>query len=791
MSKAYSNKALPAGTVLREWRLEQVLGVGGFGIVYKGRGIYFDELVAIKEYFPSSISEREEDDTVVPIDSDAEEVHALGLKKFVEEAKLLWNLSTPTRHPNIVSVRSLFEIHGTAYMVMDFEDGMSLSKLLKDGKRWNEASLTAMFRPIAEGLDRAHRVGVLHRDIKPPNILINDDGRPVLIDFGSARFESGEATSTSVTFHTPPYAAIEQYVRTYDQGPWTDVYALGVVLYQCITGDKPPEVLERMHGGLGKPLSEGDWPGYSKKFLAAVDAAMVVKPTERPQSIPKWLAMFDGPDMPVAVKQSEPEPEPEFDSEATVVGSFEPEIVPVAPPADFASDKIETPVPSDPNEVKFKRAGEDTQTGKKIAEPAAPAEAPPAEVLKTKGKKGKEEAPPPEPEIMPETEVAPEPEVAPEQVVKSAPPPPAKPGDAAPKKKMSPALLGGVAAAVLVVAAGGWYFTSGSGDGVTVDEGLTAEVAPVIAEPIDIEASGGVAQAVKTLADEATAAKASAAAQKVLTDAATQLATMDEALKKLAADPAQAAAVKTRQADMDKVAMKAGADFAAVLIGEADGRVARLARDLPWADPRRANAAANESPAHQAAARKVRLSLSGLRAASTEAGAAADVAAALTAAQKALAQSGAYNSAVARAYRVKASPTAETTTAAAATAEPTTAAAPASDSGTKGQADELFPAKYRTFQSVVREARGVADDVIELGRGSEPGSDASQDAKDGYRIRQQNVQTARNYVSYLDTLVNSMRGDRSEREVDENISNAQETRRYLQQLREASRAARR
>src|SRR6478609_7913380 len=177
MSKAYSNKALPPGTVLREWRLEDVLGVGGFGIVYKARGIYFDELVAIKEYFPSSISERDAEDTVVPIDSDAEEVHALGLKKFVEEAKLLWNLSTPSRHPNIVSVRSLFEIHGTAYMVMDFEDGVSLSRLLKKGHRFNEASLSGLIKPIAEGLERAHRVGVLHRDIKPPNILINEDGR--------------------------------------------------------------------------------------------------------------------------------------------------------------------------------------------------------------------------------------------------------------------------------------------------------------------------------------------------------------------------------------------------------------------------------------------------------------------------------------------------------------------------------------------------------------------------------------------------------------------------------------
>src|SRR6185369_11356713 len=165
MSQAYSNKALPLGTVLREWRLEQVLGVGGFGIVYKGRGIYFDELVAIKEYFPSSISDRRDGDTVVPTDSAAEEVHALGLKKFVEEAKLLWNLSKPTRHPNIVSVRTLFEIHGTAYMVMDFEDGVPLSDLLKKRKKFSEAELMNLVRPIGEGLDRAHRVGVLHRDI--------------------------------------------------------------------------------------------------------------------------------------------------------------------------------------------------------------------------------------------------------------------------------------------------------------------------------------------------------------------------------------------------------------------------------------------------------------------------------------------------------------------------------------------------------------------------------------------------------------------------------------------------
>src|SRR5919107_1277731 len=339
MSKAYSNKALPPGTVLREWRLEEVLGVGGFGIVYKARGIYFDELVAIKEYFPSSISERDEDATVVPIDSDSEEVHALGLKKFVEEAKLLWNLSTPSRHPNIVSVRSLFEIHGTAYMVMDFEEGMSLSRMLKQGRRFNERSLWNILRPIAEGLERAHRVGVLHRDIKPPNILINEDNRPVLIDFGSARFEAAEATSTKVTFHTPPYAAIEQYVRTNPHGPWPDIYALAVVLYECVTGEKPPEVLERLHAGLGKPLSEGKWPGYSKRFLAAVDAAMTVKPEERPQSIGDWLAMFG---------KTAGQSTDEADDEATRFYAAQvaaEDIVPVPPTPNKAP--VETGVPDD------------------------------------------------------------------------------------------------------------------------------------------------------------------------------------------------------------------------------------------------------------------------------------------------------------------------------------------------------------------------------------------------------------------------------------------------------------
>ena len=526
MSKPYSNKALPAGTILREWRLEDVLGVGGFGIVYKGRGIYFGELVAIKEYFPSSISERDAEDTVVPIGSDVEEVHALGLKKFVEEAKLLWNLSTPTRHPNIVSVRSLFEIHGTAYMVMDFEEGMSLSRMLKQGRRFNERSLWNILRPIAEGLERAHRVGVLHRDIKPPNILINEDNRPVLIDFGSARFEAAEATSTTVTFHTPPYAAIEQYVRTYPQGPWTDVYALGVVMYECVTGEKPPEVLERLHAGLGKPLAAGKWPGYSKRFLQTVDAAMVVKPDERPQSISDWLGMF-GKKVGLGADAAD------SDDEATqfFAGQVEtPAIVPVPPTPDVdPKAPVETGVPDDPKEAKFKLAGQETGSSKKLKADKAEKKLNRRRVVDTS-----EEAP--EPDEEPAIPLA---------AKKKAEP-------AGEKKKPNMAMIAGAAVAVLAVAGVGAYALSGGGSEPVASESQIA------AAPDNSAAAAAALGTAEMSAEANAAAEAENAAANVA--AAEQAADdSDAAAEALRAERAKAAAAEAKLAAIRKAAVKSAA----------------------------------------------------------------------------------------------------------------------------------------------------------------------------------------------------------------------------------------
>jgi len=758
MSKAYSTKALPPGTVLREWRLEEVLGVGGFGIVYKGRGIYFGELVAIKEYFPSSISERNEDDTVVPVDSDSEEVHALGLKKFVEEAKLLWNLSTPTRHPNIVNVRSLFEVHGTAYMVMDFEDGVSLSRMLKRGDKFNESSLANLIKPIAEGLERAHRVGVLHRDIKPPNILVNEDGRSVLIDFGSARFESADATSTKVTFHTPPYAAIEQYVKTYEQGPWTDIYALGVVLYECVTGQKPADVLERLHGGDEKRLVDGNWPGYSKIFLAAVDAAMTIKPADRPQSIAEWLALFDG-----TSASPDAASDDDDDEDATRVMAYAEapdEIVPVAPPLPGFSqtEKPPTNIPDDPKQVKFKRAGQDTGAGRRTDHlpqpdvvPPDPSAGEPAAATVTPDK---------------------EPEAARAGAKGRAAQPKAKPGEAdlRPRKRVGPLVLG--AAGLALAAAGGGWLMFGGGKSSQIDEGLL-DAEPATASPSATGAdTGDLAASLNALLADARRAGAPAQAIAPLAKVAEELA--KPAL--LPAGTGAAAGATAPPPSADAKVKAAGAQFAAGLLSDGERRTRQLAGSVPWASATNANSARQETGSRQALARSLRSSFQSLRAAAAAAASASTSSEALAASRKALTDWRSVVSSAQTAYRAHSVPVPEVTSSAAAVEATVSATATpearATSAGVSG-------AKKSQFNSVVSRARQLVRQVNRLPSGSRPGSRATDAERDAYRARQADKGAARDYERYLDRLEASMRGAKSDGEADQLIGQALQTEDYL------------
>lgn len=773
MNKAYSTKALPPGTVLREWRLEEVLGVGGFGIVYKGRGIYFDELVAIKEYFPSAISERKDGDTVVPVDSDAEEVHALGLKKFVEEAKLLWNLSTPTRHPNIVSVRSLFEIHGTAYMVMDFEDGVSLSKMLKQGARFNQASLTALIRPIAEGLERAHRVGVLHRDIKPPNILINEDGRPVLIDFGSARFESGEATNTKVTFHTPPYAPIEQYVKTYAQGPWTDVYALGVVLYECITGHKPPEVLERLHGGLGAPLADETWPGFSRPFLKAVDAAMIIRPDERPQSIAEWLGQFDLPEDALPPRRIDTLDE----EDATQFAVFEDHsdrIVPVAPqpPGFEVPEEIPTPVPESTSEVRFKRAGQDTSASQRKPVQEIPVEVTDIEVPV--------ESPAAEPDI------ANPPEISPASEAPENPDPPRTF-----RKKLA---LAGVAGAAVLLGTG-WYMAGGVG-GNAPDPALAA-VSDFALGGLTADAGANITAttALVTQFGELEASARSSGAPGAA-DLGKAVATIGELTGKLDDPSARSATGGSIADEIAGIAGSASARFATALQADLERRVPAIAKVAAWADPRRSGAASGQPAANQKIAANLRAARSGVQSAAAALAGQSDAVQAVALARQALGSWGSFRSASALALKAKPgdtplSPTAET--AAIVTGGtpvvqslPVEEASPASRSSGAAYSG-ISPGRQQKFDSVVSASRDLASKVIKLGKNAKQGS--SDQEKERYRILRQNVKSAEGYKTYLDTLASSLRGAKSDVEVDQAIAKAEETRTYLNVLLSRSTAA--
>jgi len=282
--------ALPALSRLHWYVLERVLGQGGFGITYLAKDTNLDQRVAIKEYLPIDVATRLPDATVRSRTEELRDRYRWGLERFIQEARTLARFD----HPNIVRVLSVFEFNNTAYMVMRFEEGGTLSAMLDRRGTLPEADLLRILLPILDGLELVHKAGFIHRDIKPDNIHIGGDGRPVLLDFGSARQSLGSSNTLTILI-APGYAPFEQYYSDPSaQGPWTDIYGLGATCYRAICGRAPLDAVSRSKGILGStqevmvPASVVGAGRYSGRVLAAIDHALAFGEKDRPQTIAEW-----------------------------------------------------------------------------------------------------------------------------------------------------------------------------------------------------------------------------------------------------------------------------------------------------------------------------------------------------------------------------------------------------------------------------------------------------------------------------------------------------------------------
>lgn len=280
----HDEQALPIGTLLAdEYRIDSILGAGGFGITYRAHDIKLEIDVAIKEYFPRGFASRSNTVTVRPRSKSDVEPFEWGRTQFIEEARRLARL----QHPNIVRCMRYFEDNDTGYFVMTFEEGRTLEKYF--ARPPQQAELDALLAPILDALEALHAAGVYHRDISPDNILVRDDDTPVLIDFGASRQAMARRTQTVAAIVKPGYSPIEQYDReTRQQGAWSDIYALGATIYSVIACGPPPDALTRVRNDSYVSAREAARGAYRSDFLDAIDWALQPDPDERPVTVREW-----------------------------------------------------------------------------------------------------------------------------------------------------------------------------------------------------------------------------------------------------------------------------------------------------------------------------------------------------------------------------------------------------------------------------------------------------------------------------------------------------------------------
>lgn len=286
---AVSSAALPKGyQLMDEYEIDTVLGEGGFGLTYLAHDVNLNLKVAVKEYFPRSVATRGADQLVevrASTDNLNDGQYYWGLERFLDEARALATF----RHPNIVRVLRYFRANCTAYIVMEYESGDPLKRWVPRQAPFGRKAVLSIIYPLLDGLEVVHKTNFLHRDIKPDNIYVRADGTPVLLDFGAARRVIPNQDMTSIV--TPGFAPFEQYHSEGNQGPWTDLYSLGAVMYWMTTGKKPSESASRvMADTMPAAVSLGDASIFGPELLQAIDWALSPHEARRPQDVAQFRA---------------------------------------------------------------------------------------------------------------------------------------------------------------------------------------------------------------------------------------------------------------------------------------------------------------------------------------------------------------------------------------------------------------------------------------------------------------------------------------------------------------------
>ncbi len=338
--------ALPKGTRLGEFELRGVLGVGGFGIVYLAFDHQLERDVAVKEYMPESLAGRTETLQVSLRSKSDAETFALGLKSFVNEARLLARFD----HPSLLKVHRFWEANGTAYMAMPVMRGRTVRETRRQmSGAPDEAWLRGLLDPLLGAIEKLHGEGVYHRDIAPDNIQIEPDGRPVLLDFGAARRVISDKTQTLTAILKPAYAPIEQYAEAAQvkQGPWTDLYALGATLHYLLLGKPPAPATARTVQDDPSELTPANCPGCSEAFLHTIDWMLAPRPQQRPQSVAALREVLGGraPLPWVPAPAPPPVPAQPLDMERTVL--LPPRSTPAAAPSPQAFVRTAPPLHDD------------------------------------------------------------------------------------------------------------------------------------------------------------------------------------------------------------------------------------------------------------------------------------------------------------------------------------------------------------------------------------------------------------------------------------------------------------